>query len=49
MSQLASVVEPYGEVNIFPDGEDAIRVKARGEAESQTLHVLMEKQIRPPI
>lgn len=28
MSQLASVIEPYGEVNIFPDGEDAIRVKA---------------------
>ena len=28
MSQLTSVVEPYGEVNIFPEGSDQVRVKA---------------------
>jgi len=28
MSQLSSVVEPYGEVNVFPEGSEQVRVKA---------------------
>lgn len=28
MAQLSSVVEPYGEVNVFPEGDGKVRIKA---------------------